>query len=177
MQPGVSIAISISAFLFSVASFAWLHFRRRDAATCTVIGSGCDFQHHKAIFQFSIANLGTHALLLKHIGVSIHFDPVKKGMFFDRSSCKPVPQVLKAGEMTTIYVESPWDETFLEQAVSFLKDGGEKGAKLYFEATVVLWNPKGKRLINSRYVGTYETNLTDRSSFSVPDDLVFQIPR
>jgi hypothetical protein len=42
--------------------------------------------------------------------------------------------------------------------------------------TVALWNPKGKRLINSHFAGTYESNLTDRASFSVPDDLVFSIP-
>jgi len=177
MPPWISITISVSALLFSVGSFAWLHFRRRDAAVCTLVGSGCEFQQNKAVFQFSISNLGTHALLLKHVSVSIHFDPVKKGMFLDRSSCRPLPQVLKAGEMTTVIVESPWDQMFLEQAVALLKDAQETRAKLYFEVTVALWNPTGKRLVNSHSAGTYETNMKDQSSFSVPDDLVFQIPR
>lgn len=168
--------ISTLALIFSIVSFGWQHFRIKDAAVCTLVAFNFDGKK-KPVFQFQIANLGTRSLLLNNFGVAIFYNPELHGKYMDISMCRTnLPQILKAGELTAVVVESPWSDVFAIEAAKYLEGKEIKGVKLYFRATPSIWNPKGKQMSATQFIGTYEMSFTDNSSsFTALTGLAFPI--
>ncbi|HEY5041108.1 MAG TPA: hypothetical protein VIK53_03825 [Verrucomicrobiae bacterium] len=160
----VALSISASAFLFSILSFAWQHWRKVDAVVCTLVANECN--HHRGIFQFSFANLGTRPTLLRDVSVEVFMKPELHGEL--SNDCTVVagilPQVIKAGEMYSISIETKWTDTFLVKAAKEAADRGKKNAMLFFVAKTICWNPKGERMMGQKHFSTFTYNPQERSS-------------
>jgi hypothetical protein len=160
----VALGISASAFLFSILSFAWQHWRKVDAVVCTLVANECNDK--RGIFQFSFANLGTRSTLLRDVNVEAFMRPELHGEF--SNDCTIVagnlPQVIKAGEMFSATVELKWTLTFLVKAAKEAESRGKKDAVLFFVANAVCWNPKGERMVGSKHLSTFTYNPKNTSS-------------
>lgn len=69
-----------------------------------------------------------------------------------------LPQVIKAGDLYSITVETKWTLTFLCKAAKEAEGRGKKNAGLFFVANAVCWNPKGKRMAGRKHFSTYSYN-------------------
>jgi hypothetical protein len=160
----VALSIAASAFLFSILSFAWQHWRKVDAVVCTLVANECD--HHHGIFQFSFANLGTRPMLLRDVNVEVFMKPELHGEL--SNNCMVIagnlPQVVKAGEMYSLSIETKWPLDFLVKAAKAAESRGKKNAVLFFVANAVCWNPRGERMTGRKHFLTFTYNPQDRSA-------------
>ncbi len=151
MPDPASLAISTGAFAFTIAAFAWQHWRKVDSVICTIVAvqpvHGTITQ--EAAFQFSFANLGTRAVLIRDIGLNVCARPDNTGIstFEHEVVTGQLPQVLKAGEMCFLTAKIKWNLTILCQAFNGVTP---KGDEVFFTAKATAWNPKGKRLFGEK---------------------------
>src|ERR1035441_7384733 len=151
----VALSISASAFLFSILSFAWQHWRKVDAVVCTLVASECNDK--RGVFQFSFANLGTRSTLLRDVNVEAFMRPELHGELSNEDpavACN-LPQVIKAGEMLSATIELKWTTTFLVKAAKEAESRGKKDVALFFVANAVCWNPKGERMVGRKHLSTF----------------------
>lgn len=159
----------------SVTTFGWLHLRKVDAVICTPISSFPEKE--SALFQFSLANLGTRPILIHAVSVMIHIDPALTGKFMGRCTTTGaiLPQVIQPGEIIAVTVRSNWDTTFLCEAAKEAEKRAEEKASFFFVAGVVAWNPKGKQMTGSQQVAVMESDYKNNSSKFQPCHSVFKL--
>jgi len=75
-----------------------------------------------------------------------------------------LPQVIKAGEMYPITIETKWTLDFLVKAAKEAEGQGKKNAVLFLVANAVCWNPKGERMTGRKHFSTYTYNPENHSA-------------
>lgn len=177
MTDPASLAISICALSFTICSFAWQHWRKVDSLVCSVVGNECS-PNSLVRFQFSFANLGTHPALLRDVCVRLYMQPDLHGHYLEATVTvqSQLPQVIKAGEMVSVTIESNWTDTFLCLASKAAENRGRKAPELFFQVSANAWNPKGKRLSTQEAIGILQFKEEGNGwGFSVPDKKTFQL--
>lgn len=146
--------VALLSLTFALFSFAWQHLRKVNSLVGTLIAN--EFKDKEAIFQFSFANLGNRASLLRIISIFTHTDPKKRGIssFEVETLQGQLPQVIKAGEIITTTVKAKWNLTFLVQATKAAEKRGYKGAEFFFVVRVVCFNPEGHKYICEKHIAT-----------------------
>jgi hypothetical protein len=158
------LCISALSLGVSIATFAWLHLRRVDAAVCTLLSA--EPRKLSAAFQFSVANLGTRPLLLLDVRVPVFLQPELTGVSVDEPAIVEgsLPRVIQPGDIYSITIETRWTLTFFTLAAKQAAQRGAVGPDLYFMAKVTAWNPKGKMMIGQKHIATWRNDTTDNSS-------------
>jgi hypothetical protein len=153
-----SLIISGLSLGVSVTTFGWLHLRKIDAVVCGLVSSGIEKQ--STFFQFSLANLGARSILIISVHVIIYINPALNGKFM--ADCTPtgdkLPQVIRPGEILSTTVRSNWSISFVCEAGKEAEKRAEENASLFFVASVVAWNPKGKQMTGSKQVAFLEAD-------------------
>jgi len=176
MADPISITISSLSLAATIGMFAWQHLRKVDSTICTLVDE--QFGRLSGTFSFSLANLGTRPALFKELTVTAFPSPEMYGACCGDSKIltgQP-PQIIKAGEMIFVSLESKWTLEFLETAQRETEERGGRDAMLYIQAEAVLWNPKGKRMIASEHVTT--TQIPLKNGFvicGIPGEKSFRI--
>jgi hypothetical protein len=166
MADPVAVTISVLALIFSLASFAWQYLRKIDSVICTLVAN--EVNDKQGAFQFSIANLGNRPALIRDIQVQVLCRPELYGNILGKSSCPngTVPQVIKAGEIILIQVETKLSmDDLIVAAKQAEKRGGQSGiAELFYMVKVTVWNPEGKRFVGTKHISTFVINYKDKTS-------------
>ena len=150
MADPASLTISVVALGLSFYTFAWQHLRKSDSALCTLVAY--EFKERTAGFQFSIANLGNRATLLRDVQIFIEDRNPKLNMFQAESKIvgTALPQVIKPGEIAAIRADIEWSLTFLSLATKASQERGEPDTSMFFGVRVIAWNMDGKKFIGQK---------------------------
>jgi hypothetical protein len=166
MADPAALTISVLALIFSLASFAWQHLRKIDSVICTLVAN--EINDKQGAFQFSIANLGNRPSLIRDIQVQALCHPELFGNILGKSSYPngSLPQVVKAGEIVSVQVETKLSSDDLVVAAKQAEKRGRQSgiAELFFMAKVTVWNPEGKRFIGTKHISTFVINYNDKTS-------------
>jgi hypothetical protein len=175
-----ALTISVLTLVFSLASFAWQYLRKIDSVICTLVAN--EVSDKQSAFQFSIANLGNQPALIRDIQVQVFCRPELYGNILGKSSYPngALPQVVKAGEIVSIQVETTLSlDDLLIAAKQAEQRGCQNGiAELFFMAKVTVWNPEGKRFVGTKHISTFVKNYKDKTSGGETfNDRAFQVSK
>lgn len=147
-----SLGVACVSVGFGISSFAWQHWRKKNAVTCSVVAADIPLGSvpKEAAFQFSFANLGSRAVLVNSVSVSVSAFSTPGGVY--SFQCKLVegklPQILNAGQMCSIVAKAEWNITMLCQAI--IEGRKASGDELFFTVGATASTPEGTHLSGDR---------------------------
>jgi hypothetical protein len=155
----VTIVISVIALLFSVASFYFQFFYKKDTIACTLIGYNANTK--EVVVQLAIGNAGTRPIMLKDARLKLEFK-AKEGstMYYDDINQRNIaePLLIPKDEIKSIVLTSVISDSTRQCIDQWHSSGHLVGSdgSWPFRAHLIFVSVSGKILTSEKVVLTIE---------------------